>query len=351
MPRVAIWLVVILFSLLFMASCTQHQQNRITVSGDQILLNDQPVKILGVRCSNALISDKRTDDLIEALDLYRSYGLNTVSVFMMGSRFGDVKGYLPDASLNPIYTGRMEKILQATHERDMILIVGCLYWSTSRAKEELSNWTQEDANNAVANTAHWLKELGYAHVILDPDNEGMAVRMQNWQVEPMIAAAKAAYPQLVVANNTRQNPSNEDLNMHFGEPERGKPWFDSEATPKNAPENYWGAFSKKTHQADSTFYNYSRIGRYTEEMKKDQFEQTRDGMQNFNGHVLASTWIQCAPNEGVNGPFTHPGGYSNLGSADDENAAWNTDIDTLHPDAGILWWLEFVRHEYGQTSR
>lgn len=323
---------------------------RVTVSGDRILQNDNAVKVLGLRCSNALISDAATGDLIAALDLYRSYGVNTVSVFLMGSRFGDVKGYLPDGSLNTVYRDRMERILRATDSRGMLMIVGCLYWGKSTAKEDLSVWTQEDADRAVANTARWLAEKDFRHVILDPDNEGMAGRATDWQVESLIRAAKAANPDLVVANNTRQDPSNEDLNMHFGKPEVGKPWLDSEATPVNAPGKYWSRFSKQTHALDSRYYNYSRIGRYTSEMKQDQSDSTRSQMERFNGYVLAGTWLQCGTAEGVGGPFTSPGGRSDLGSGNDEKAAWNTDIDMIHPDAGILWWLEFVSETYGTEA-
>ena len=325
-------------------------ETKVSVSGDQILLNGQSVKVLGLRCSNALMSDRTTDELIAALDMYRSYGVNTISVFLMGSRFGDVKGYLPDASLSPSHCRRLERILKTTDKRGMVTIVGCLYWSTSRAKEDLSDWTQEDAERAVANTAKWLADKEYTHVILDPDNEGMAVRAKKWKTQDLIQAAKNANPSLVVANNTNQDPANEDLNMHFGKPEEGKPWFDSEATPDKTPGKYWGAFSKKTHQADKDYYNYSRIGRYTTEMKQDQIAQTLAEVEQFNGYVLASTWLQCGAAEGVNGPFTQPGGRSEMGSGQDEQAAWNKDIDSIHPDAGILWWLEFIRSEYLSTN-
>lgn len=319
----------------------------VTVRSDEIFFQGKPVKILGLRCSNALISDATTEEMIAALDLYQSYGLNLVSVFVMGSRFGDVKGYLPDGSMNPVYQARLRRILEATQEKGMMMIVGCLYWSTSKAKEDLRHWTQEDANRAIANTARWLGENNFNHVILDPDNEGMATRMEDWSAESMIQAAKKANPDLVVANNTQEVTASEDLNMHFGEPEAGKPWFDSEATPKNAPGNYWGKFSKETHQQDdSHFYNYSRIGRYTEEMKADQLRQTREGMEKFNGHVLASTWIQCVADGGVGGPFCQPGGISELGSDVDLTAPWNQNIDAIHPDAGIRWWLEYVRKRY-----
>ncbi|NLS94599.1 MAG: hypothetical protein GXX96_20785 [Planctomycetaceae bacterium] len=326
---------------------TRAGDTHLTVKGDQILLNNHPTKLVGLRCSNALVSDAATGDLIAALDVYRAYGVNTVSVFLMGSRFGDVKGYLPDGSLNPVYRDRLERILRATDERGMATIVGCLYWSTSKAKEDLSAWTQADADKAVANTARWLREKGFRHVILDPDNEGMAVRAEGWSVESFIRAARTAYPDLVVANNTKQNPPNEDINMHFGKPETGKPWLDSEATPDHTPGSYWGRFSKQTHQTNPQFYNYSRIGRYTAEMKADQLKQTRDELERFNGYVFAGTWLQCGTAERVGGPFTNPGGRSMLGSGDEEDAAWNTDIDTIHPDAGILWWLEFIKESYG----
>lgn len=344
----------IFFSLIFAVHSTaltlpaaSTGVTRVSVQEDQILLDDRPVKVIGLRCSNSLISDRTTDDLIGSLELYQSSGVNTVSVFVMGSRFGDVQGYLPDGSLAPDYRDRLERILEATDRRGMMMIVGCLYWSTSRAKEKLTDWTQRDADRAIANTARWLKQKGFKHVILDPDNEGMAVREMNWSVESLIQSAKAANSDLVVANNTKQNPSNEDLNMHFGSPEAGKPWFDSEATPKNAPGNYWGSYSKQTHQKDSSFHNYSRIGRYTSEMKQEQLERTRDEIERFNGYVLASTWLQCGPAQGVDGPFSNPGGHSRLGSEIDTTAAWNRKIDDVHPDAGILWWLEYVRDQYG----
>jgi hypothetical protein len=172
----------------------------------------------------------------------------------------------------------------------------------------------------------------------------------QWECELLIRAAKAANPPLIVANNTRQVTESEDLNIHFGPREQGKPWFDSEATPDNAPGGYWGTFSKQTHQKDPRYYNYSRIGRYTIEMKELQLQRTQEEIEQFNGHVLASTWLQCAPNEGVGGPFSRPGGRSELGSEANDSDAWNQDIDSTHPDAGIRWWLEYVKGRYGKRK-
>lgn len=330
-------------SLLLIVSSVVHG-NVVTVEGNQVLQDGVPVKLVGLRCSNALMSDNATSDLLNSLDLYQEYGLNAISVFLMGSRFGDVKGYQRDGSMNAVYRSRLTRILEDTRSRGMIVVVGCLYWSTSRAKEELADWTQQDANRAISRTAGWLGEMGFRHVILDPDNEGMAGREMKWETESMVQVAKAANPQLVVANNTRKPAPSADLNMHFGPRDPNKPYLDSESTPRDVPfESYWGRFSKETHQANPGYYNYSRIGRYTVEMKRSQLAVTRDLLENHNGILFASTWLQRGNFGEATGPMTLPGGHSDLGSGDDLSAEWNVDIDTLHPDAGIRWWLEYVR--------
>jgi hypothetical protein len=85
-------------------------------------------------------------------------------------------------------------------------------------------------------------------------------------------------------------------------------------------------------------------------MKANQLKATKEQMEQYNGYALASTWIQCGRSEGVNGPFARLGGLSNLGSNYDEQAAWNKGIDVLHPDAGIRWWMEYVKDNYGPWS-
>jgi hypothetical protein len=314
------------------------------IRGEKVTLNGEPFKILGLRCSNALVSDESTQALIDHLDEYRAHGVNTVSVYFMGSRFGDVKGYRPDGSLDPSYAGRMGRIIEAADERGMVVLVGCLYWGTSKAKAELvPAWEQADANRAVANTVRWLSENDYRNVFADPDNEGMATRATGWNLEQLIEAAHAVEPEILVASNSHaETPDNADLPVHPSAPAEGKPWLDTEATVARAPgDPYWGDYSKQTHRAtDGNYHNYSRIGRYTEGMKQEQRRRTREEVEKYNGHVLASTWLQCGPAEGVDGPFADPGGYS-------EDIAVDEDIDALHPDAGVRWWLEFVRDTYG----
>lgn len=295
--------------------------NVLSVRGSELLYNGSPTKLIGVRCSAALISDATTQQLIDNLDTFRSYGLNSMSVYVMGSRFSDVKGYRPDATLDPIYAARLARILDAADERQMIVLVGCLYWSTSRAKEELEHWTQREANLAVANTVKWLAERNYRHVFVDPDNEGMATRATGWSFAELIDAGHAANPACLMAYNSKAPPpANVDVAIHFSPRIPGKPYVETEGTPTNA--NYWGTYSKR-----DGYYNYLNIGVYSEAMKANQLGKTVEFIEGANGYLFASTWLQAAP---PLGPNMVPGG---LGTRE---------------DPGVRWWLEFVREKFGK---
>jgi len=285
--------------------------NVFSVKGEKTYLNDHDILVVGLRCSNSIMNDQATSGLIEHLDLYKSYGVNTVSVFFMGSRFGDVKGYNEDASLNPVYTERMEKIIRACDERDMLVLVGCLYWGGSKAKWE--SWKQEDAERAVANTVLWLSENNFRNVFVDPDNEGMARRNMEFDLEKMIGAGKKTDPSIMIGFNAKGSPpSNADLALHFSDKVDGIPYIESEGTMTD----YWGAYSK-----EKGLYEYINVGIYTKGKRAEQIKNTEIHLKNGDGYMFASTWLQNVP------PNYHPGG------------------DGSHCNPGIQWWFDFIKRE------
>ncbi|MFH1715908.1 MAG: hypothetical protein ABIF19_01035 [Planctomycetota bacterium] len=306
--------------MLLSAAPIQASRYVFTARGNKTYLNAQNILVKGLRCSNALISDRTAAELIANLDTFASYGVNTVSVFFMGSRFGDVKGYNEDGSLNPVYAERMGRIIEAADKRGIIILVGCLYWGNSKGKWE--SWTQAQANAAVANTVRWLKEHDYRNVFVDVDNEGMAKRAKDFDNRLMVQAGKKVDPACVIATNFKGDPPPEaDLGIHFSNKVADKPYIESEGTPTNAPGGYWGSYSKK-----DGYYNYINIGLYNEEMKANQEAITAEHFRNGWGYMCASTWLQCVPPYGPNGS---PGGDGSQGSP------------------GIKWWLEHIREAYG----
>lgn len=315
-------LIVTLF--LFFVQTGNATKNVFSVKNNKTYLNDQEIMVAGLRCSNALISEKATNELIAHLEEYKSYGVNTVSVFVMGSRYGNFKGYFEDGSLNPVYTKRLAKIIKAADKHQMIVLVGCLYWGGSSAKWE--SWSQKEANIAVSNTVKWLSDNNFKNVFVDVDNEGMAMREKGFDPVELVRAAKKADSSYFIATNFKGLPPAEaDLGIHFSKKDPNKPYVESEGTPTNAPGGYWGKYSKAP-----PLENYINIGLYTEEMKKNQIDITKNHFENGWGYMCASTWLQCVP---PHGPNASPGG------------------DGSKDNPGIRWWLEALKEMLEEDAR
>ena len=75
---------------------------------------------------------------------------------------------------------------------------------------------------------------------------------------------------MIAYNDKAAPPPHANLYIHHSPKVAGKPWLDSEATPRSAHGGYWGSFSKQTNRkTKGQYYNYSRIGRYTDERQRD----------------------------------------------------------------------------------
>lgn len=289
---------------------------RLSVNSDNtgMLLDGQPFLAKGLRVSNALMSREETSELISVLDEYTDHGLNMISVFFQGSRFGDVRGYREDGTLDPVYAARMGSIIEAAAERGMAVVVGCLYYSTSRAK--WPDWTQNDAERAIADTVAWLKENGYRNVLVDVNNEQMA----DFDDAALIAAGKTVDPECVIGTSGKETPDIADLSLHHGSPDiPGKYYIQTEGTLPG-PFGYWGDYSKKPG-----YYNYINIGVYSDEMKQAAKEYTDSFLKRGQGFLFASTWLQCPP---PHGPNHDPGGDGSV------------------EDPGVRWWMEHIRDNW-----
>lgn len=296
-----------------------------TVSGAQTLLDGRPFLAKGLRLSNALLSDSAVDELVSNLGLFASYGVNSFSVFLQGSRFGDIKGYREDAALDPVFASRLARLIEAADQHAMVVLVGCLYWGNSNAKWD--SWTQREANLAIANTVRLLKAHDYRNAFVDVDNEGMALREKGFDNRELVLAGKAVDPACVIATNFHGEPPAEaDLGVHFSNVPVGKPYIETEGSPGNVPGTehkwgYWGPYSKI-----DGFYGYINVGVYTEGMKASQIAISQEHFAKGHGYMLASTWLQAGAPQG---PNHRPGGRG------------------AQSDPGVLWWLEWLKKTYG----
>jgi hypothetical protein len=308
MPRILIFFTCLLLSNTILS------QNVFSVKGNRTYLNNSEFLAVGFRCSNALLSDATTNELIMRLDEYKSHGLNTISVYFMGSRYSNIYGYNLDGTLNPVYRDRMGRIIEACDARGMVVLVGILYWGSGmsdRSNPHYASWGQKEVNNAMRNTLKWLSENNYKNVFIDPDNEGMAEVGAKFDIAEMICEGQKVAPSISIAYNARNTPPPcADLAIHFAPRVEQMPYIETEGTPRE----YWGEYSK-----ERGLNHYINVGIYTEGKKAQQLQETKEMLENGNGYLFASTWLQNIP------PNYHLGG------------------DGSPCDPGIKWWVDFVR--------
>jgi len=325
---------VLILSIILSVSCKQKTDNRyqpyniFSVKGEKTLLNGEEIILRGLRLSNALMSDAAASDLIANIDTFAYYGINSFSIYLQGSRFGDLKGYTEDCKIDSAVGSRMSRIIEDADKKGMVVLVGCLYYGASEAKWD--SWTQKEAELALASTVRWLSDHNYRNVFIDVDNEGMARKAAGFDNRALVLAAKAADSSFLVATNYKGDPPPEaDLAIHHSFRAEGKPYIETEGSPSSTPGGYWGSYSKQGEEYGNgpDLYQYINIGIYTDSMKAAQVKAAFDHFDRDEGYFLASTWLQCVPPEG---PNHSPGGY---GTA---------------TDPGIRWWLDAVKERFGE---
>jgi hypothetical protein len=274
-------------------------------------LNGQQLIAKGFRCSNALISDQTANDLISSLGTFTSYGINMVTVYVMGSRYGNVPGYRQDASLDPVYADRLGRIIEAADAQGVVVLVGCLYWGTTTAKWD--NWTQQDADNAISNTTSWAKSHNYHNVFFDPDNEGMAIvgskNIKN--LAELVQSGKNGDPNAVMASNYGAPPPAADIPIHISQRDPAKPYIETEGG------GIW-VYGSGNYAAAS-------VGVYTAAEEQSRITAAQNEYTGGNGWLLSSMWLQAPP---PLGPHTDFGG---------DGIAM----------PGVAWWVDWLKGKYG----
>jgi hypothetical protein len=179
----------------------------VSIEGDRFLINGQPTypgrvwkgnRIEGLlfnsRMANALADDdnpatrgvwvypdgspwdpeRNTNEFCAALPEYRAHGLTAVCINMQGGNpMGYTRvqpwvitGYTETGDLKPDWAARLERVIQATDEQGMVIVLGLFYgWSSRHLKDE------EAVRRAVTQTVNWLAERRVRNVLIEIGNE------------------------------------------------------------------------------------------------------------------------------------------------------------------------------------
>lgn len=143
--------------------------------GDRFLLDGRPFKPWGVRVASASQLEKETGRdlsklLIENLPEYKHHGINAVTVFYQGSSGTYDDPFSPDGTkIEPAHQARMESIIRACADLDMVVVVGIFYQRTMADGHKLKLTGPAASREAVRTVATALKP--YRNVIINIANE------------------------------------------------------------------------------------------------------------------------------------------------------------------------------------
>jgi hypothetical protein len=137
----------------------------LSIKGESFFLDGKEVKLYGIRVASGTYTDKQTEHLISQLDEYKAHGVNAVTVFYMGCRGANYDPFSTDGkTVDAGHQERMERIIRACAERNMVVVVGVFYQA---APIKLTG--AESFRSAVATVAAGLK--GYRNIIINVCNE------------------------------------------------------------------------------------------------------------------------------------------------------------------------------------
>ena len=128
-------------------------------------------------------AERNTAEFIEALPEYRRHGLLAVTVnFPQGyskEQPWDNGGFTADGDIKPTYQARMNKVLKRADELGMVVILGVFYFGQDQRLRD-----EEAVGRALDATVTWVLDGGYAHVLLEVNNECNVKRYDHDILKP-----------------------------------------------------------------------------------------------------------------------------------------------------------------------
>lgn len=136
-------------------------------------LNPETRKLFGYPDTGEWDPDRNTAEFVEAMDEWKTYGLNSFTINMQGGSptgYGNKEWYnssfYEDGRLRPEYMDRLKLVLDKADALEMVVMLGIFYFGQDQNLED-----EQAVINAVKNTVNWVLEEGYQNVLIEVNNE------------------------------------------------------------------------------------------------------------------------------------------------------------------------------------
>jgi hypothetical protein len=334
----------------------------------------QPLEVWGVRVASGAAGDRWTQALIDNLDEYKAHGVNTLTVFYQGSSGAWMQGFSEDGrEIDPDVRRRMDRLIDATAEREMFLVAGIFYQRSMLPTREAYLRAAEAVGRHVA---------GRPHVLVNVVNENSGRQWREACPFPAATAEGIAELCRTVRQHARGtlvggggiHPGvNAEISVH---PDVDVVFFDWHGASQPAVEAYRAAGSDKPLMNVEVFGGQGQGWSEEDDVPRHGHnvswplwrgngdsapggrrrvqgafpEGAMEGTHHGKADYLAE--IEYAARTTGHSLFGHFAGWYQGPSRD---AAFDNRFDLggqgTHDDPGIRWYFEAVRRASGRTRR
>ncbi len=208
-------------------------KTKVAVEGEQILLNGEATTLWGLRIGGTPLTEQWTNEAIDQLDVWKSYGINSLAIWLQGTAGGYIQLFsedgtefveddpirvkvgvdVPESLISVGVTSgeevmqRTRRLIEAADERGMVVVVGIGYFPSMG----LADFTTESLINAMQLVAKPLRD--YENVIINLWNQPNNRALET--TDELIAyseAIKEVAPALLVGAGGRSA----DFNLTVG---------------------------------------------------------------------------------------------------------------------------------------